>query len=80
MMLLMSQVLVFSGCVIGIVGGIWQYVEVFRFSKRWGFLCLCVPFAGFVFVMKYYQIVRKPFLVTMAGMGFILGVVAHSLL
>jgi hypothetical protein len=55
------------GFIIAMVGNIWFYIIAFKTSVGWGFACLFLPFASLVFMIKYFDEVLEPFLVSVVG-------------
>lgn len=52
-----------------LVGGIWLVVAAFQESVFWGLMVLFVPFAGLVFVIKYWQKAKASFAVQVVGIA-----------
>ena len=63
----MGLVLLIVGYVAMLVGGIWLLVAAFKTSVLWGVLSLLVPFAALVFVIKHWDVSKKPFLIQVGG-------------
>jgi hypothetical protein len=55
------------GALIGLACGIWIAVLAFQESVLWGLGCLLLPIVSLVFVFLYWEIGRKPFLVSLGG-------------
>jgi hypothetical protein len=64
--------------VVSLVGTIMFAVAAFRVSLLWGLLVLFVPFAGLVFLVKFWPQAKRGFLIGLAGSG--LAVVAYLVL
>jgi hypothetical protein len=60
------------GALAAFAGSIWFLVVAFQESVQWGLLCLFVPFASLVFVVKYYDRALVPFIVQLVGSFIIL--------
>jgi hypothetical protein len=60
-------VLSLLGFIVSMVGSIWFYIVAFKTSVGWGFACLLVPFASLVFMIKYFDEVLEPFLISVVG-------------
>ncbi|MGA9521020.1 MAG: hypothetical protein WBV82_06125 [Myxococcaceae bacterium] len=63
--------LVTLGYLVTLIGNVWLLVAAFRTSALWGVLCLCVPFASLVFIIKYWDRAARPFFVTLGGAAVI---------
>ncbi len=68
-------ILVVSG-IASLIGSVMFIVAAFRVSLTWGLLVLFVPFAGLVFLIKYWPQAKRGFLIglagsAVAGVGFI---------
>jgi hypothetical protein len=57
-----------AGIIILLAGYIMIAIQAFRQSALWGLAVLFVPFAGFVFVARYWQEGRNGFLVSVVGL------------
>jgi len=67
------------GILVMLTGAVWHTIEIFRFSTKWGLLCTLVPFVYLVFLLKYFEVVRKAFYTELAGLGLlVLGMILHS--
>jgi hypothetical protein len=76
-MLGMGVVLLAMAGVLSLVGAVMFAVAAFRVSVVWGLLVLFVPFAGLVFLVKYWAQAKRGFLVSLAGsavavLGFVI--------
>ena len=72
----MATVLLFIGVAICLVGGIWLLVVAFQESIWWGIGSLLLPIVGLIFVILHWQEAKKPFLIQLGGVAFmILGIV-----
>jgi hypothetical protein len=60
-------VLSLLGLIISMVGSIWFYIIAFKTSVGWGFACLIIPFASLVFMIKHFDEVLEPFLISVVG-------------
>lgn len=71
--------LIILGYVIMIIGGILLVIEAFKESILWGIGCLVIPIVGLVFVVMYWDVAKKPFMIQLAGLAicFIGGVTSH---
>lgn len=73
---ILGLVIMIVGDLIALVGGIWILVLAFKQSVLWGLGSLFVPFVALVFVIKYWAVAKKPFLINLAGVVLIvIGVV-----
>ena len=52
---------------ISLVGSVMLIIVAFRVSVTWGLLVLFVPFAALIFLVKYWQDAKKPFLISVSG-------------
>ena len=68
----MATVLLFVGLAIGLVGGIWLLVVAFQESVWWGIGCLLLPIVSLIFVILHWQEAKKPFLIQLAGVAFVI--------
>lgn len=68
------------GLIVIVYGAILHTIEIFRFSRKWGFLCTFVPFAYFVFLSRHFHVVKKAFHKELIGLGLLIfGMVLHSM-
>lgn len=67
----MGITLLVIGYLISLVGGIMLLIEAFRVSVAWGLASLFIPFASFVFIVKYWEVSRRPFFTSLASLPFI---------
>lgn len=70
--------LIFIGVLCYLVGHIALLVAAFKESIVWGLCVLFVPFAGLVFIIKYWEAAKQPFLCSIVGgvlmgAGFVMG-------
>ncbi len=68
-MLALGLLLVVVAVVVSLVGSIMFLVAAFRVSLTWGLLVLLVPFAALVFLIKYWEVAKRAFLVSLVGSG-----------
>ncbi|MBZ5637384.1 MAG: hypothetical protein LAO51_01360 [Acidobacteriia bacterium] len=61
--------LVVVAAVVSLAGTVMFAIAAFRVSLMWGFLVLLVPFAGLVFLVKFWPLAKRGFLVGLAGSG-----------
>lgn len=71
-MQILGLVLLGVGGLTAFVGGIWLLVVAFKQSVLWGLLSLFVPFAVFVFIFKYWDKAKQPFLVDLGGVVLVI--------
>ncbi len=57
------------GGIIMLVFGIILLVKAFQESVLWGLGYLFVPFVGLVFIIKFWDICKKPFLYSLVGVA-----------
>lgn len=50
--------------------GIWQLIVAFRVSLGWGLIVMFVPCGALVFVLKHWELAKKPFLAQL-GLAFV---------
>lgn len=66
-MTMLGMLLLFAAGLVAFVGGVMFLIAAFRVSAMWGLLVLFVPFAGLVFLVKYWEEAKRPFLINLAG-------------
>lgn len=66
------ELLALLGMVIFVVGGIAFLVDAFRTHLAWGFGCLLIPLVGLIFLILYWQDVKKPFFTQLLGIALLL--------
>ncbi len=71
-----------GGLIAGIFG-ILLMIEAFKVSVLWGLAYLFIPFASLVFIVKYWDLAKRPFLMSLIGfvpmmLGFVLMTVGAS--
>lgn len=66
----MAMALVIFGCIVLVLGWIWLLGVAFKESAVWGILTLLG--LGFIFVIMYWEKSWRPFLVNLAGFGFLI--------
>jgi hypothetical protein len=57
---------------VSLAGSFLFVAAAFRVSLTWGLLVLFVPFAGLVFLVKFWSQAKRGFLISLAGSGLIL--------
>jgi hypothetical protein len=72
----LGMVLIGIGAVIGVIYGVILLVKAFQTSVWWGLGYIFVPFVSLIFVIAHWQVAKKPFLMSLISIPFIvLGVV-----
>lgn len=66
-MLATGLILLFVAAVVSLVGTVMFVAAAFRISLLWGLLVLFVPFAGLVFLIKYWPHAKRGFVIGLAG-------------
>ena len=69
----LGSILMGVGYIISTVFGIMILIKAFQTSVGWGICSLLVPFAALVFVIKHWDIAKKPFLLSLISIPFIIG-------
>ncbi len=78
-MLALGVILIVIAAFVSLAGSILFAVAAFRVGLVWGLLVLFVPFAGLVFLFKYWAQARRGFLIGLAGSALALvGFLAFS--
>lgn len=67
-------ILMILGIVLMTVGGIWLLVIAFKQSVTWGLVVFFIPFAWLVFAIKYWQVAKTSFIVSLVGVVVFSGV------
>ena len=62
-----GMILMAVGMIVAFIGGIWFLVVAFQESVLWGVGCLLVPFVSLIFLIMYWDVAGKPFLIQLAG-------------
>ena len=76
-----SWILVVSGLIVGLIGGIWFLVVAFQESVLWGLGCLFVPLVCLVFLIMHCDKAGKPFVIHLAGVfPMIAGAIVRQLI
>jgi hypothetical protein len=65
------EILYWLGLVICIVTGIWLLVLAFKTSVWWGLGSLIIPFVSLIFVFMHWQVAKRPFLISLAGVALV---------
>jgi hypothetical protein len=68
----MGGILALLGMIVAAVGGIWFLVVAFKESILWGLGCLLIPIVWLVFLIKFWQDAKNPFLLNLCGYALIL--------
>lgn len=64
------------GGIIMLIFGIILLIKAFQESILWGLGYLFVPFVGLVFIIKFWDICRKPFLNSLIGVAlYVVGMI-----
>jgi len=66
-MMVLGVFLAVVGGLASFAAGIWLVVLAFRESVLWGLATLLIPFAGLVFVIKFWDEAKRPFLISLAS-------------
>lgn len=66
-MQILGLILLGAGGLTMVVGAIWLLVVAFKQSILWGLLSLFIPFAVLVFIFKYWDKAKQPFLIYLGG-------------
>lgn len=67
----MAISLLVIGYLISLVGGVMLLVAAFRVSVGWGLASLFIPFASFVFMVKHWDVSRRPFFTSLWSLPFL---------
>lgn len=59
------------GVIISLIYGIILMIQAFQESLLWGLCYLFIPFANLVFIIKFWDETKKPFLMSLLGLGLI---------
>jgi len=65
---IIGYLLLAVGFIIYLVGAIKFLIAAYNVSVVWLVCCLLVPFAGLVFLIKYWDVAKKPFFTMLLGM------------
>ena len=72
----MGMAIMGIGMIIAMVGSIWLLVEAFKTSVLWGLGSMFVPFVSLFFLIKHWDVAKKPFLISLCAIPFyIVGVI-----
>jgi hypothetical protein len=66
---ILGGVLTVIGTGASAAGFIWLLVKAFQESVGWGVACLLLPFVSIFFVFMHWPEAKRPFMVSMAGLG-----------
>ncbi len=61
-MAILGMALVGIGVIISLIFGIQLIILAFKESTGWGLAYLFLPFASLVFIVKFWEVCKKPFL------------------
>ena len=67
----LGMVLMGIGIVIALFYGIILLVKAFQTSVWWGLGYIFVPFVSLIFVIAHWQVAKKPFLMSLTSIPFI---------
>lgn len=59
--------LIALGLLISLIGGIWFLVEAFKESVLWGLGCLLCGIVSLLFLIQFWRVAKRPFLVSLLG-------------
>ena len=68
---ILGMALVGIGFIISLIFGIQLIILAFKESALWGLGYLFVPFVALVFIVKFWDVAKKPFLWTLLAIPFI---------
>ena len=75
MLLVGAFLLVALGWLVAAVGMVWLLIEAFKVSIWWGFGLMFVPFVGIGFLLKHWDVAKRPWRITFGGMlGVVVGI------
>jgi len=63
-------ILIAIGFLIALVFGVQLLILAFRTSVLWGLGSMLVPFVGLIFIIKYWDEAKKPFLRSLIAIPF----------
>lgn len=69
-MSILGLALIAIGFIIGLIYGIQLLILAFRTSILWGLGSMLVPFVGIIFIIKYWDEAKKPFLRSLIAIPF----------
>ncbi len=64
---ILGMILTLLGVGVSLVFGIILLIQAFKESIIWGLVYLFVPFGAFVYIFKYWDNAKKPFLYSLLG-------------
>jgi hypothetical protein len=59
------------GFIVMLVGAIMFLIAAFREHILWGLGTLFVPFVGLIFLIMHWDVAKKPFLIQLLGIPFV---------
>ncbi|PKL75941.1 MAG: hypothetical protein CVV27_12795 [Candidatus Melainabacteria bacterium HGW-Melainabacteria-1] len=62
-----------AGLVVALIFGVILLIQAFKVHVLWGLAYLFVPFAALVYVVKYWEDARKPFLYSLLSLPLLIG-------
>ena len=68
---MLGAVLIIIGGIIALVYTIILIIKAFQTSIWWGLAYLLIPFAALVFIIVHWQVAKKPFLMSLISIPFI---------
>lgn len=67
-MAFLGLLLILAGGIIATVYGVIIMIRAFQTSIVWGLAYIFIPFASLVYIVVYWQEVKKPFLYSLLGL------------
>ena len=68
---ILALIFIVIGSLIALVYGILLLVKAFQVSILWGLAYLLIPFAALVFIIVHWEVAKKPFLMSLLSIPFI---------
>ena len=68
---ILALIFIVIGSLIALVYGIILLVKAFQVSILWGLAYLLIPFAALVFIIVHWEVAKKPFLMSLLSIPFI---------
>jgi len=66
-MAMIGTLLMFLGWLIALIGGIMVLIKAFQQSVWWGLGSIFIPFVSLIFVIMYWSVAKKGFLISLGG-------------